>query len=392
MSSRRAGANYIPVVVDSGTMVTKAGYGGEEAPRELIPTLFGRPRHAGVTGGMLSNANDTFCGDEALSNRGLLTTASPMERGRVADWAAMEALWHHTLSSSLQVTTEEHPMLFTEAPDNTRADRETMAKIIFEGLNVPALVLNNTSALSLFATGRSTGLVVESGASRTHIGPIWDGYTLPHFLRRVDYGGEDVTDRLLTMFRAEGYPFSTAQDRDAARLMKEQLCYVAGDPQFERGFCAESRTVEKLFRLPDGQEVYLNESRFVAPEVLMSPQEYRQPAPADAALEGIAKGWHELIHEAIQSCEPAIRPELYASVVLGGGNTLFPKLDERVQREVSLLAPKGVVTKCVAFRNRQYAAWIGGSIVGSLSTFPSMWVSKAEYDEHGPSIVHRKCL
>lgn len=385
----RAGMNYIPIVVDNGSMVLKAGFGGEEAPRELVPTLCGHPRHSGVTGNMLANTKDNFCGNEALANRGLLSTVSPITRGRISDWTAMEALWHHTLYSTLQVTCEEHPMLFTETPDNTRQDREKMATVAFENLNIPALVVFNTSVLSLFSTGRSTGLVVESGAYRTHIGPVWDGYTLQHYMRRIDYGGEDITNRMINLFRSEGYPFSTAQDLDAARLIKEQLCYVAGDPEFEKGFCTESRSVEKLFRLPDGQEVYVNENRFVAPEVLMSPQEY---GGADKSLEGINKGWHEVIHESIQCCDPSIRPELYASVVLGGGNTLFPKLDERVQREVSLLAPKGIVTKCVAFRNRQYGTWIGGSIVGSLSTFPCMWVSKAEYDEHGPSIIHRKTL
>eukprot|EP00388_Colpodella_angusta_P045860 GDKK01067493.1.p1 GENE.GDKK01067493.1~~GDKK01067493.1.p1 ORF type:complete len:382 (-),score=-15.22 GDKK01067493.1:54-1199(-) len=378
----KPGMNYIPVVIDNGSMVVKAGYGGEEAPRELIPTLSGHPRHSGVTGNMLGNTKDGFCGNDALASRGLLSTISPITRGRVTSWESMEALWHHALFSTLEVTCEEHPMLFTETPDNTRQDREKLATTAFENLNIPALVVYNTSALSLFSTGRSTGLVVESGATRTHIGPVWDGYTLPHYQRRIDYGGEDITARMVQLLRSEGYPFSSAQDRDAARLIKEQLCYVAGDPEFEKGFCVESRSVEKLFRLPDGQEVYLNENRFTAPEILLSPKEYSAPM----------EGWHEVINETIQCCDPSIRPELYASVVLGGGNTLFPKLDERIQREVSLLAPKGIVTKCVAFRNRLYGAWIGGSIIGSLSTFPCMWVSKAEYDEHGPSIIHRKTL
>jgi actin-related protein len=139
-----------------------------------------------------------------------------------------------------------------------------------------------------------------------------------------------------------------------------------------------------MFVLPDGSEVYMNENRFSLPEVLFS--------PSALSIEGPHRtGWHEVIHETIQLCEPSLRPEMYGNIVLGGGNTLFPRIDERVQKEVSRLAPKGVVSKCVSFANRQYAAWVGGSIVASLGTFPCMWVSKSEYDDYGASIIHRKC-
>eukprot|EP00658_Telonema_sp_P-2_P044287 TRINITY_DN32149_c0_g1_i1.p1 TRINITY_DN32149_c0_g1~~TRINITY_DN32149_c0_g1_i1.p1 ORF type:complete len:141 (+),score=41.78 TRINITY_DN32149_c0_g1_i1:42-425(+) len=94
-------------------------------------------------------------------------------------------------------------------------------------VRAPALVIQNTSVTSLYSTGRTTGLVLESGASRTHATPIWDGYTLQHYIKRVDYGGEDLTRRLTSMFRAEGYPFSTDLDIATVRDIKEQMCYVA---------------------------------------------------------------------------------------------------------------------------------------------------------------------
>ena len=420
---------YIPLTIDAGTMVTKAGFGGEEAPRSLVPSLVGRPRHPGVTGSMLGHETDNFCGSDVVEHRGLLSVTEPMHRGRIVDWGRMEELLHHVLYTELQVATEEHPLLLLEVPDNTRQDREKTATMVFEGLNAPALVIQNTSVTSLYSTGRTTGLVLESGASRTHATPIWDGYTLQHYIKRVDYGGEDLTKRLTSMFRAEGYPFSTDLDIATVRDIKEQMCYVAGDAQFDLEFAQESRTLEKLYTLPDGAELYMNESRFVCPEILLSPagkfrthsvirQPYRaligksddissvvtnadearkssskgENAELNLAEGAVDKGWHDLIHEAIEMCEPSIRAELYASVVLGGGNTMFPKLDERIQRQVSLLAPKGVITKCVSFKNRMQAAWIGGSIIASLGTFPTMWVQKAEYDEHGPSIIHRKTL
>jgi actin-related protein len=165
------------------------------------------------------------------------------------------------------------------------------------------------------------------------------------------------------------------------------MCYVALNAEKERAYCQQSKTIERLYKLPDGQDIYMNETRFMLPEVLFQPS-LVQSLPTDKVN---WNGWHTTVHETISLCDRSIQAEMFGNIVLAGGNTLFPHLDERLQKEMSFLAPKGTVVKCVAFPNRQYAAWIGASIVASLSTFPCMWVSKSEYDDYGASIIHRKC-
>ncbi len=78
--------------------------------------------------------------------------------------------------------------------------------------------------------------------------------------------------------------------------------------------------------------------------------------------------------------------------MLSGGNTMFPGIAERMTKELVALAPSTMKIQILAPPERKYSAWIGGSILASLSTFQQMWISKAEYDETGPSIVHRKCI
>ena len=73
-------------------------------------------------------------------------------------------------------------------------------------------------------------------------------------------------------------------------------------------------------------------------------------------------------------------------------NTMFQTIAERMTKELTALAPSTMKIKVVAPPERKYSVWIGGSILASLSTFQQMWISKAEYDESGPSIVHRKCF
>lgn len=91
-------------------------------------------------------------------------------------------------------------------------------------------------------------------------------------------------------------------------------------------------------------------------------------------------------------CDVDVRKDLYNNIVLSGGTTMFPGIAERLSKEVSALAPSSMKIKVVAPPERRYSVWIGGSILSSLSTFQTMWITKAEYDESGPSIVHRKCF
>ena len=91
-------------------------------------------------------------------------------------------------------------------------------------------------------------------------------------------------------------------------------------------------------------------------------------------------------------CDVDIRKDMYVNIVLSGGNTMFPGFDERMQKEITALAPPTLLIKVIAPPDRKYSVWIGGSVLASLSTFQQMWVSKQDYDESGPSIVHRKCF
>ena len=103
-------------------------------------------------------------------------------------------------------------------------------------------------------------------------------------------------------------------------------------------------------------------------------------------------GIHETTYNSIMKCDIDIRKDLYANTVLSGGSTMYPGIADRMQKEITSLAPSTMKIKIIAPPERKYSVWIGGSILASLSTFQQMWISKQEYDESGPSIVHRKCF
>ncbi len=368
-----------PLVIDNGSAVMKAGFAGEAAPRETFPSIVGKPRYQGIMVGM--GQKDSYVGHEAQSIAGILTITNPIRYGCVTDWNAMEKIWSHAFVNRLGVAPEDRPVLLTEAPFTPKADREKMTETMFETFNVPSLMIAGAHQMALSAGGRTTGIVLDCGGGVSHVAPVYEGNTLHGAIIRLNLAGVDLTDYLVKLLTDRGYSFTTMAERELVRSIKETLCYLA--PDFDRELLSASTggAIERSYTLPDGQVIVLGNERFSCPEALFQPH-----------LVGMeSAGVHQALHSSIMACDEEVRKDLYANIVLSGGSTMFPGFADRLKNELSALAPPGTIVNVVAPPEREYSSWIGGSKLAASNASEGMWISRQEYDEYGPSVVHRKC-
>lgn len=258
-------------VVDNGSGVVKAGFSEEDAPRAIFPSVIGRPKNPGALVGL--DSKDEYIGDEAQQKRGVLKISYPIEHGIVMNWDDMEKIWNHTFYVELRVSPDEHPVLLTEAPMNPKVNREKMTQIMFETFNVPCMYVSIQAVLSLYSAGRTTGIVCDSGDGVTHTVPIYEGFSLPHCVRRISLAGRDLTQFMAKLLGESGYNFISTAELEVVRDIKEKTCFVALDYEKALKDAADSTNIDKTYELPDGKVITIGSQRFRCPEYLFKPLE-----------------------------------------------------------------------------------------------------------------------
>eukprot|EP01084_Bolivina_argentea_P175441 303821_1 len=255
-----------------------------------------------------------------------------------------------------------------------------MTQTMFETFNVPGLYIAIGAVLSLYASGKRTGLVLDSGAGVTHTVAIYDGHAIGPAISRLNFAGRNLTDYLSRLLTKRGYSFTTSAEREIVRDIKEKMGYVSTN--YDREMKEDERT--KTYELPDGQIIDIGKEQFRCCEVLFKPN----------LIGKESKGIHELVYQSVMKCGIDIRNSLYENIVLSGGNTMFKGIDMRLKTELKAMIPQSVKIRTYNDEDseRKYLVWIGGSVLARLNEFQDMCISKEEYDETGDKIVHRKCF
>jgi actin-like protein 6A len=387
-----------------------------------------------------------FVGTQALSfPREYMEIESPfnMQTGLIDDWEITENIIQYALVERLGINPNEHPMLMAEPSYNSRLNREKMATLLFEKFNCPAIFFSKSPVLSAFANAKSTALVVECGAGGTCVTPVVDGYVLTKGIVRNFYAGDAISNNILSLLeKLRGIPikpnYLIKREKLAQGKFKIHEPYFPNVTESYRQYAVMSvvndcKEKDNLFRVTespftdyettpklnyemnDGVVVSIGHEKYSIPETLFKPssilagnqqpqvniseQQQNQPSPSDPIGEILENttGLQHMAFESIMRCDSDLRKDLFAHTILTGGTTLFNGLPKRFEKELAARAPNMRVKSQFSSGQLQldqqvakFSTWIGGSILASLGTFQTMWISKKQYEENGPSIVHKE--
>lgn len=373
-----------PIVLDNGSSCIRGGFAGEPLPSTEFPSYVGHPKHDRIMVGALEGSS--FVGKQAQEHRGLMALEYPMKHGVVTNWEGIEAVWQHFYSSS-GLLSEEHPVLLTEPPFVSEHQRAGAAGLLFETFNVPACYFVKPGVLSLYATGKITGLSLDAGDGVASCLPVYQGHAIRAASMRSDLAGSDVTNFLQLLLRKQGIKLMTSSEREIVKEIKELHSLIepelAQNRKTRSEFSVSQPFLEDLqpitYKLPDGQKIKLNRLELArGPELLFRPHIFGSEE----------KAMHQLVLDAISRSDIDLRSSLYENIVLSGGTTLTRGFGDRLLNELKDSAPGSTKLRIFAPSNRIHTVWIGGSILAGLSTFKKMWISAQDY-EYDPNCIHR---
>lgn len=362
----------------TGSQNVTVGYVGGESPWAVFPNCVGHDKFSSSENMWGMSYGGCPVGDRAQAHRGIYSINYPMKHGVVQDWDAQESVWNHAIYNELRREPDKHPMFMTTHINAPRKQKEKTMQLMFETFSVPSIYFLSAPMSVLYSTGNTCGVVVNIGHGVIQILPVYEGRPLKHAARWLPFGGDDITLHLQNTINQSSkfpYTFNTSGDKEIMRELKEKACYIALD--YEEEF--KNQKEGETFTLPGWEEISLNEERFTATELLFKPYLIGLESP----------GLHEAIYASIMRCDMDLRKVLWANIVLGGGVSLTPGIEKRLENELLELVPKRLKEASLHLEVKRrpdcaVSEWIGLSIVGSLSNHKDAWISKNQYDDFGP--------
>nr|CAG4642146.1 EOG090X0GT4 [Eurycercus lamellatus] len=415
------------LVFDAGHYALRAGYAGEDSPKAQIPSVVGVLEQASsiemmevdrIKEAAPASEKKYFIDTVSLNvTKQDLEIVGYMKDSMIEDWDVFEKILEYTYAKCIKSESEFHPVLMSEAPWNTRAKREKLTEVMFEKYGVPAFYLVKNAVLAAFANGRSTGIVVDSGATHTSAVPVYDGYVLTQGIVKSPLGGDFLTMQCKQLLDSKDIevvpPYLIAAKEVVKDFEKPKWTRKPNLPEVTkswhnymtkeviRDFQAsvlqvadapyDEETVSSIpmvqYEFPNGYHQDFGSERFKIPEALFDP----------SSIKGVGNtmlGVGHVVTTSVGVCDIDLRPSLYGNVIVTGGNSLLQGFSDRLNRDLSAKTPQSMRLKIISASGsgeRRFGAWIGGSILASLGSFQQMWISKQEYDEGGKSQVERKC-
>ena len=396
------------LVFDLGTFNHRIGYSGEDSPKISYQPVVGE------------DSDKYYFHEYGLRYINPKTKVKSFmnKDGTIDNFDLFEKNLNYILEENLYINLSDHPLLFSEPSLHNKSNRIKLTEFMFEKYKIPAIYICKSAVLSGFSCGRSTCLVFDSGHNTTYAVPVNEGYALQKSLIKNNIAGDWVTNLVeknlgkrninINPFfkfkvKKDGEKYKTEFLKDDAIFDKtyenfwkkeiirdlKESCLTTNDEALKYDeakdeFIPNSVNQELIYDLPDKNTINMTHDKNLILERVFNPvKEYPE-----------FMGYHQMVNDAISKSDLEIKKELYSNIFLCGGNTLFSGFPERFQKQIINTNKQTFKIKIITHPSnteRKFSAWIGGSILSSLGTFHQLWLSLAEFEEHGASIIERKC-
>ena len=356
-------------IIDLGSNTIKIGFNYEPYPRYIIPNIMGKIRSNSFSS--IKDYNDYYCGLEALHNSSSLNITYPKlenngkflltEEGQ----NYLEGLFSFLLDEKFKY--HEFAIFIIDSMFTSSKERELIAQILFEKFKIFQLHFEPQSIMTLYSTSKTSGLVVQSGEMTTEIVPIIEGYIISQGICNFPISGHHLTNKFENTYRDIFDINNVSNNYWMAQKIKEAFSEILPSSKEFEELISKKEKNKKEFILPDGNIVELGNEIYEIPESLFNPN----------IIEVQSENLPNIIIDSINRCDISTRKELFNNIILGGGNTFIKGFDRRLKSEIYAIKKRncGIIN----LPERKYSAWIGASVISSLSSFDKKWISKSDY-------------
>ena len=375
------------VVIDLGSSMMKAGYSNEASPSALICSFLARPKYNKILSNELSK--DIIGPDKSL--RGLYQLEKLIERGKFVHASDLKKVMGKILED-MDITSEvELPLFFTEPIFTSSSTRASIADTLLLDRHAGKLAFGTQGVLSLFALGKTDGVVLSSGAELTQVTSVSGGLRLDHGCTKIEFGGNEVSVQLKSLLRSSGHSIDCSNELllfdEMKKSVVEAVLMSADEQRFQSKAQLDLESRKKQneikYELPDGNEIVIKSERFSAVEILFN--------PAQAGYE--FQGLHELLDSSLKNLDLDLRKLFYKNIFLSGGNTMITGFPERLSQEMeALMSDKNLLGIWAPRVERSNLDWEGGAVLSKLSSFSNFWVTAKDLEEHGERIFAQKIV
>lgn len=382
------------LVCDIGSGSIKVGFAGKLTPDGVVPCLVGHPKYSRSKD--LNSESEWLIGKDALEagKRQKMGYRYAMDAtGGVQDWKSLEMVLLRALQIFNIPDYSQYQILITRPYSMNEEDLKMLVDIFLLKFRFYAATIHEQAALVLYTQGIETGVVVELGESAVNIVPVYQGHAIPKLNRSLTVGGRTIMSYLLKLLKLKGFQMNEKEDLEIGRQIKEAVCYVALDPSLDERLASQTTVLTESFKLPDGTIISVGRERFGAVEALFKP----------FLCNTESCGLSDMIFEVIKSADIDCRADLYCNVILSGGNSLLPGIQQRLERDLNvryiddILDGKesrslGWKPQVQAPSSRQYLVFEGAALFADyVSNDDKYWITREEYLQYGIQRVLDKC-